>query len=101
MDAFKKHVVKLERDGYCIIPNALSADDIAATLPATEELLLAEEDVARHTGTQADNLRVAHAIVGKHPVFYEFFLNPPVLQVVRNMIGDDGAGCKAGVFSRK
>ena len=28
-------------------------------------------------------------IVGKHPHFYEFFLNPPVIGVVNEVLGDD------------
>ena len=48
-----------------------------------------EEAVARGTGTQTDNLRNAHVIVGKHPHFYEFFLNPPVVEVLYAILGHD------------
>ena len=71
------HVDKLERDGYTVIPEALSAEEVETTKRAVQELLDDEESIARVTGTQTDNLRNAHAIVGKHPHFYEFFLNPP------------------------
>lgn len=83
------HLSELEQDGYTIIPAALSPEDVDASRRAVQELLDAEDAVARTTGTQTDNLRNAHAIVGKHSRFYEFFLNPPVMQTVRAVLGDD------------
>ena len=83
------HLEQLERDGYTIIPAVLSPEEVRVAREAVVELLDAEEQVARGTGTQPDNLRNAHAIVGKHPQFYEFFLNPPVMKVVRTVLGDD------------
>ena len=83
------HLRELERDGYTIIPDALPSEEVVASRRAVQELLDAEQAVARTTGTQTENLRNAHAIVGKHPHFYEFFLNPPVMQIVRAVLGDD------------
>jgi len=80
---------ELERNGYTILPDALSPQEVVTTRQAVEELLDTEETVARGTGTQTDNLRNAHAIVGKHPHFYEFFLNSPVMRVVRGVLGED------------
>ena len=83
------HSEKLAQNGYTVIPNVLSAKEVEATKLAVQELLDAEERVARSTGTQTNNLRNAHAIAGKHPHFYEFFLNPPVIELVRSVLGDD------------
>jgi hypothetical protein len=73
------HLSELEQDGYTIIPAALSPEDVDASRHAVQELLDAEDAVAHTTGTQTDNLRNAHAIVGKHSHVYGFFLNPPVM----------------------
>ena len=81
-------LAELAERGYTIVPDALSAAETAATRRAVRELLDAEEPVARSTGTQTDNLRNAHAIVGKHPHFHEFYLNPPVMDIVRAVLGD-------------
>jgi ectoine hydroxylase-related dioxygenase (phytanoyl-CoA dioxygenase family) len=81
-------LAELAERGYTIVPGALPAAEVAATRRAVRELLDAEEPVARTTGTQTDNLRNAHAIVGKHPHFYEFYLNPPVMDIVRAVLGD-------------
>ena len=82
-------VNQLEESGFAIIPDALAAGEVAAARNAVEEILAREESVARGTGTQTENLRNAHVIVGKHPHFYEFFLNPPVVEVVRSILGYD------------
>ena len=83
------HLGELAQNGYTILPAALSPPAVESTRRAVIELLDAEAAVARTTGTQTDNLRNAHAIVGKHPHFYEFYLNPPVMRIVRAVLGDD------------
>ena len=85
----EQHVAEIEQDGYTVILDALSPEEVRVTRQAVQDLLVAEEAIARRTGTQSDNLLTAHTIVGKHPVFHEFFLNPSAMQVVRRMIGDD------------
>ena len=89
MEAVSAHIDKLVKDGYTVIPDALSGEEVETTELAVQELLDTEAHVARSTGTQTDNLRNAHAIVGKHPHFYEFFLNPPVMVLVRSVLGED------------
>ena len=84
----KAHLSELKEQGYTILRDALSAQQMEATRRAVIELLDAEAAVAHTTGTQTDNLRNAHTIVGKHPHFYEFYLNAPVMQVVRTVLGD-------------
>ena len=83
------HLRELAEQGYTIVRNALSDRQVEATRRAVIEVLDAEAEVARATGTQTDNLRNAHAIVGKHPHFHEFYLNPPVMRVVRAVLGHD------------
>ena len=80
---------RLAQDGYIILRGALKAHEVESTRQAVIELLDSEAEVARTTNTQTDNLRNAHSIVGKHPHFYEFYLNPPVMQIVRSVLGDD------------
>ena len=79
----------LNKEGFTLIPGAISAEEVARTCAAIDEILVKEEAVARRTTTQTTNLKSAHAIVGKHPHFYEFFLNPPVLNLIRSVLGDD------------
>ena len=83
------HLRQLEQDGYTIVRGALNGQEIESTRRAVIEVLDAEAEVARTTHTQTDNLRNAHAIVGKHPHFYEFYLNPPVMDIVGAVLGED------------
>ena len=89
IDRLQEQTKQLEEVGYTVVSNALSPESVAATQGAVVDLLEQEAEVARCTGTQTDNLRNAHVIVGKHPHFYDFFLNPPVMAVVNAMLGDD------------
>jgi ectoine hydroxylase-related dioxygenase (phytanoyl-CoA dioxygenase family) len=84
-----QYVASLQKDGFAIIHEALTPTEVKATLDAVKEILAAEELVARRFGTQSANLVGVHVAQAKHPLLYEFFLNPPVMQVVRRMIGDD------------
>lgn len=83
-----RHLSELAEQGFTIVADALGAQELEATRQAAIGLLDAEEEVARSTSTQTVNLRSAHAIVGKHPHFYEFYLNLPVMQIVRAVLGD-------------
>jgi ectoine hydroxylase-related dioxygenase (phytanoyl-CoA dioxygenase family) len=89
LDENAKHIEALNKDGYTLIPDAISADEVARTNAAIDDILAREEPIARRTTTQTTNLKSAHAIVGKHPHFYEFFLNPPVLNLMRAVLGED------------
>ena len=50
---------ELAGQGYTIVRGALTGPEVEATRQAVTELLDAEEEVARTTGTQTDNLRNA------------------------------------------
>jgi ectoine hydroxylase-related dioxygenase (phytanoyl-CoA dioxygenase family) len=89
LDDLQERTKQLKELGYTIVSNALSAEAVVAARAAVVEVLEQEDEVARRTGTQTDNLRNAHVIVGKHPLFHEFFLNPPVMAVVNEVLGDD------------
>ena len=84
-----RHVTDLETNGFTVIPNALTPDEVAVTLSAVKELIASEETIAKRTGSQSPNLAAVHVVHSKHPKLYEFFLNSPVLEVVHRMIGED------------
>lgn len=84
-----RHVADLETNGFTVIPNALTPDEVAAALAVVKELIAAEGPIAKRTGTQSANRASVHVVHSKHPHLYEFFLNPPVMKIVRRMIGED------------
>ncbi len=85
-----QHAGELERDGYTIIPDVMSASELDATKWAIEETLDAEETIGRKFGLQNDNIRMVFNAQGKHPHFYGMLLrNPEPSAVSRRVLGED------------
>jgi hypothetical protein len=84
------HVADLERDGYTIIPDVMSGDEVDATRRAIDETLAGEEEIGSRLGTQSEDLRMVFEAHGKHSHFYGLMLrNPEPLQMARRILGDD------------
>ena len=83
------HVGKLEEHGYTIIPDALDAEYLAPAIQAAEDIYQRESEIALRLGTSSEHCWSAHCIVGKHPCFETFYLNPAVLSVCRDYLGED------------
>ena len=83
------HVGELEEHGYTIIPDALDAEYFAPAIQAAEDIYQRESEIALRLGTSSEHCWSAHCIVGKHPCFETFYLNPAVLSVCREYLGED------------
>ena len=83
------HVGELEEHGYTIIPDALDAEYFAPAIQAAEDIYQRESEIALRLGTSSEHCWSAHCIVGKHPFFETFYLNPAVLSVCREYLGED------------
>ena len=83
------HVGELEEHGYTIIPDALDAEYFAPAIQAAEDIYQRESEIALRLGTSSEHCWSAHCIVGKHPCFETFYLNPAVLSVCRDYLGED------------
>ena len=83
------HVGELEEHGYTIIPDALDAEYFAPAIQAAENIYQRESEIALRLGTSSEHCWSAHCIVGKHPFFETFYLNPAVLSVCRDYLGED------------
>ena len=79
----------LEEHGYTIIPDALDAEYFAPAIQAAEDIYQRESEIALRLGTSSEHCWSAHCIVGKHPFFETFYLNPAVLSVCREYLGED------------
>ena len=85
----KSHVGELSEQGYTIIPDAVDAEYLAPAVEAAEDIYRRESEIALRLGTSSVHCWSAHCIVGKHPFFETFYLNPPVLSVCREYLGED------------
>ena len=83
------HVGELGDQGYTIIPDAVDAEYLAPAIEAAEDIYQRESEIALRLGTSSEHCWSAHCIVGKHPCFETFYLNPPVLSVCREYLGED------------
>jgi ectoine hydroxylase-related dioxygenase (phytanoyl-CoA dioxygenase family) len=83
------HVGELTEQGYTIIPDAVDAEYLAPAIEAVEDIYQRESEIALRLGTSSVHCWSAHCIVGKHPFFETFYLNPPVLSVCREYLGED------------
>ena len=84
------HVTRLEQEGYTIIPDVLSEEEIEATRRAIDETLEAEAPIARRYGLQNDDLQMCYNAQGKHQHFWTLPLRyPHVIELFRRVLGDD------------
>ena len=83
------HVGELTENGYTIIPDAVDAEYLVPAIEAAEDIYHRESEIALRLGTSSVHCWSAHCIVGKHPFFETFYLNPPVLSVCREYLGED------------
>lgn len=83
------HVAELGEQGYTIIPDAVDAEYLAPAIQAAEDIYQRESEIALRLGTSSEHCWSAHCIVGKHPFFETFYLNPAVLSVCREYLGED------------
>lgn len=83
------HVGELCEQGYTIVPDAVDAQFLAPAIEAAEDIYQRESEIALRLGTSSEHCWSAHCIVGKHPFFETFYLNPAVLSVCREYLGED------------
>ena len=87
---FQEHLGRLEADGYCIVPDVLDADEVAAACAALERA--AAEDLAAGTaatyGPGDANQRV-WALLNRGDEFVGMALHPVALRFARAQLGSD------------
>ena len=82
-------VQEIEEQGYTIIPDAITSDQVADAIVAMDEVFEWERPIAERFGEQTDNQKVVRNVLGKHPFFETFFNNLPVVTLCRRLLGDD------------
>jgi len=85
MEAIRR---KLDEDGYCVIPGALSPEDLQVVRDALDRIL-ADDDangVAQRYGPTLSNQRV-WALLNRGEAFIRLATHPLALQIIREMLG--------------
>ena len=84
-----KYAKEIEDQGYTLVPETLSEDQIRDATRAMLEVYEHEREVAEGVETQTEHALAVHHLFAKHRYFEEFYLNDRVNAVVRLVLGDD------------
>ncbi len=84
-----RYAREIHSQGYTVIPNAITAEQVQQAITAMEEVYERERSIAERIGEQTQNQKVARNILGKNQFFESFYLCPPVVAVCRKILGDD------------
>ena len=84
-----RHVREIHSQGYTIIPDVLTTEQIQQAIVAMEGVYERERCIAERFGEQTPNQKVVRNILGKHQFFESFYLCPPVVAVCREVLGED------------
>ena len=83
------HAREIQSQGYTIIPDVLTSEQIQRAIVGAEEVYELERPIAERFGEQTPNQKVVRNILGKYQSFESFFLCPPVVAVCREVLGED------------
>ena len=80
---------ELTYQGYTVIPNILSPEEVSTAQSALDEVFRQEDGIARERGWATEAYRIAYMLIQKHPFFRTVLMNPPLLEFVRALLGKD------------
>ncbi len=83
------HVKEIQDQGYTLVPETLSREQIRDATNAMLEVYEHEREVAEGVETQTEHALAVHHLFAKHRYFEEFYLNDKVNAVLRLLLGDD------------
>jgi ectoine hydroxylase-related dioxygenase (phytanoyl-CoA dioxygenase family) len=89
MSDLDRHAHELQTQGYTIVHNVLTLDEVETVRAALGEIFEREKDVGRRRNWHTDMHRAAYMLPQKHPLFRQVPLNPRVLPLMRKVLGDD------------
>src|SRR5581483_5883240 len=83
------HVEQFLEEGFTVIPNVLTREQIETGRRLLNELFQREHDVAGVRGWRNATYQCAYMLLGKHEFFRKLPFNPITLGFVRKILGDD------------
>jgi ectoine hydroxylase-related dioxygenase (phytanoyl-CoA dioxygenase family) len=87
MIELERYAGEIQEQGYTIVENVLSLEEIERARTALARILEAEKDVATRRGWQNDSWRVTYMLPQKDPTFRALPLNPRVLPLMQRILG--------------
>lgn len=80
---------ELQTQGYTILHNVLTLDEVEAVRAALGEIFEREKEIGRRRNWHTNMHRVAYMLPQKHPLFREVPLNERVLPLMQKLLGGD------------
>jgi ectoine hydroxylase-related dioxygenase (phytanoyl-CoA dioxygenase family) len=88
MTDVERHAREIEEQGYTIVEDVLTLDEVERARTALARILEAERDVGTRRGWQNDSWRVSYMLPQKDELFRRMPLNPRVLPLMRRVLGE-------------
>jgi ectoine hydroxylase-related dioxygenase (phytanoyl-CoA dioxygenase family) len=88
-DPLDRNAHELQTQGYTIVHNVLTLDEVEAVRGALREIFEREKEIGRKRNWHTDMHRVAYMLPQKHALFREIPLNPRVLPLMQKVLGSD------------
>lgn len=83
----EQHAKEIEERGYTIIPDVLTAAQVARLRRSLDEVFESESDIAEARHWKTHQYRVAYMLAGKHDDFRRLPSNPRVLEIMKRVLG--------------
>lgn len=84
-----RHAEEIKEQGYTLIPDTLTKDQIRDATRAMLEVYEREREVAEGVETQTEHALAVHHLFAKHQYFEEFYLNDKVNATLQLLLGDN------------
>src|SRR5690349_11257835 len=87
MQDIERHAKEIETQGYTIVENVLTLDQVEQARTTLARILEEEKDVGTRRGWQNDSWRVSYMLPQKDEMFRQLPMNPRVLPLMQRVLG--------------
>lgn len=84
-----RHAEEIKEQGYTLIPETLTREQIRDATSAMLEVYEREREIAEGVETQTEHALAVHHLFAKHRYFEEFYLNDKVNATLQLVLGDN------------
>jgi ectoine hydroxylase-related dioxygenase (phytanoyl-CoA dioxygenase family) len=87
-EQIEHYALEMESQGYFIIEDILSSDEVELAISILNEIFERESKIGPERGWHTDMYKVSYLLPQKHPFFRRLPLHPKVLPLMRHILGE-------------
>jgi len=87
--SIEHHASEILAQGYTIVPDILSPDEVAIARDLLTSIFEKESSIGPQRGWHTKQHKVSYMLVQKHKFFRSLPLNPRVLPLMREVLGEN------------